>query len=323
MGRSTLAKAGLCAFVCLSFMSGNARAGLPSDPVHDPNFLILPDGRDLRNVKVSGAPLFLERGMGAEFGAQQKTAYFDLKNKSKSMRNYPVQWVLMDLDKGTVIDQSLTPTFKIFGASVTKIYAAATLLDLRRGRISDGELKTMSDMLVISDNNAWKAIQRLAGNGNDDRGREANWRFTQRMGYELTRGFQGNWNGMHGNELNSEEIAEFLRDTYRGNYPGAEYLWKVLFTVRTGDSRGKKYLPKSLYVGGKTGSYSGKSIDPQTGSSTGANGKPFEVEIHNHVIVFNVDNRQFALAMLANSGSDESTALLAGGLFREIHARRY
>jgi hypothetical protein len=35
------------------------------------------------------------------------------------------------------------------------------------------------------------------------------------------------------------------------------------------------------------------------------------------LLVFNIDGRQYALAVLANSGSDESAALMAGGLIRE------
>jgi hypothetical protein len=294
-----------------------AQATLPTDPVHDQNFLILPDGRDLASVNVSGVPLSLSHGGGAAFGDAQKAAYLKLKIASQTTANYPVQWVLMDLDKHLVVEQSLTPAFKIFGASDAKIFAGGTLVDKQNGLVTKDQLQIMANMLVVSSNTAWMEIQKEAGNGNDDKGREANYLFTQRMGYKNTRGFQGAWNNMHGNELNAKEITDYLYDMYHGNFKGAEFVWKLMHTCRTGAARGRKYLPASLVVGGKTGSYDGTSIDPQTGSSNGADGKPFKVAIHNHVIVFNADGHEYALAMLANSGTDESTALLAGGLFRE------
>lgn len=83
-----------------------------------------------------------------------------------------------------------------------------------------------------------------------------------------------------------------------------------MHACRTGASRGRKYMPSSLYVGGKTGTYDGSTENPETG-------KNYNVAIRNHVLIFNVLGRQYGLVVLANTGSDESAALLAGGLLRE------
>lgn len=83
-----------------------------------------------------------------------------------------------------------------------------------------------------------------------------------------------------------------------------------MYTSRTGGLRGKKYIPKSIYVGGKTGTYAGPTENPETGTS-------YNVNMRNHVMVFNINGTQYGLAIFANNGSDESVALLAGGLIRE------
>lgn len=302
--------------ICLALFIGSApaQAAMPSDPVHDSKFLELPDGRNLQSVKVSGVPLSLSRGTGQTFGAKEQAAYEKLKADSKTNPSSPVQWVMMDLDKHLVIDQSANPTRRIFGASVAKVFAAGTLLDKQGGQLSKDQLQVMSNMLVVSSNTAWLEIQRQAGGGNDDAGREANYHFTQRMGYLNTRGFQGTWGKMHGNELNASELAQFAYDMYHGSFAGAEIEWKIMHTCRTGANRARKYLPTNLFVGAKTGTYDGSTIDPETGKNT-------TVHVRNQVVLFNSGDRQYAIAIMADTGSDESAALIAGGLFREHAAR--
>jgi hypothetical protein len=305
---------------CLSsalIFAVSANAAMPTDPSHDANFLMLPDGQDLRSVRVSGVALSLSHGTGESFGLKEQAAYEQIKAASKNPANKTVQWVMMDLDSHLVLDQSGDPTRRIFGASVAKVFAAGTLLDKQQGQISNAQLQVMSNMIVVSSNTAWLEIQQEAGDGNADRGREANYNFTQRMGYANTRGFQGSWNKMHGNELNASELAQYMFDIYHGNFHGAETQWKLMHTGRTGATRAKKYLPKELYVGGKTGTYDGPSINPETGGTTGDNGKPYSVRVRNQVVVFNSGGHEYAIAILADTGSDETAALLAGGLLRE------
>lgn len=306
-------------WLCLAFVFStlNAGAAMPTNPVSDPKFTILPNGKDLRTISVSGSKLSLARGRGSSFSSSARAAYQKLKEDSKTNPNHKVQWTLMDLDNHRVLDQSLSSNRKIFGASSSKIFVGGALLDKQAGALSSSQLQLMADMLVVSSNSAWTNLQKQIGGGDSNRGRQTIHEFTQRMGYERTRGFQGYWGKIHGNELTAAETAEFLHDTYKGEYPGAETLWKLMHACRTGSSRGRKYIPSSIYVGGKTGTYSGTTENPETGSTKNPDGSAYRVSVKNHVLVFNVEGRQYGLAILADTGSDESAALLAGGLIRE------
>ncbi|MDZ4678608.1 MAG: serine hydrolase [Oligoflexia bacterium] len=292
-------------------------AAMPTHPEIDNSFMTLPDGRSLKKISVKGKKLELARGGNIKFGLAEQNAYLKLKQETLTIPGHLVQWTLMDLDRHQVIAQSASARLKIFGASVAKIFTAATLLDKKNGKLSKSQLQLMADMLVVSSNTAWTELQKQIGDGYDDRGRATTHAFTQRMGYLRTRGFQGYWGDMHGNELTTEELAEFLYDTYQGNYPGAEVQWKIMHTCRTGESRARKYLPSSLYIGGKTGTYDGSTVNPETGSTQNANGTQYSVRVRNHVVVFNVKGKEYGLAILADTGSDESAALLAGGLLHE------
>lgn len=274
------------------------------------NFTKLPDGRSLSNISVRGSQLTLAKGMGESFNASQTAEYLALKKATQTDPNHPVQWVFMNLDTHEVIAQSLSADRKLFGASSSKVYVAATLLDKQNGRLSEQQLQLMSNMLVVSSNEAWTDLQAQIGDGDSNRGRELIQKFTQKMGYKKTRGFQGKLGRLHGNELTASEAIEFLYDTYHNSFPGAEIEWKLMHTCRTGASRGRKYIPSSIYVGGKTGTYDGPTENPQTG-------KIYDVAVRNHLLVFNIDGFQLGLAILANSGTNESAALLAGGLIRE------
>ena len=138
------------------------------------------------------------------------------------------------------------------------------------------------------------------------------------MGYLRTKGFQGNLGPIHGNELNAKDLVSFLYDTYHANYTGAETVWKMMHTVRTGANRGFKYIPRHIYVAGKTGTYDGPTINPETGEPTNADGSTYKVRVRHHLMVIHSKGQQYGLAILANTGSDESAALLAGGLFRQL-----
>lgn len=295
--------------------SGEPIGALPvtpgtNNPVLDANFATFPDGTKLSSISVSGERLSLSKGTGTSFTAAKKSEYEALKNASQSDPAHKVQWTFMDLDAHRVIARSLSAGKKIFGASSSKIYVAAALLDRQNGQLTASQRQLMAEMLVVSSNSAWTNLQSQIGEGSADKGRERIFDFTQRMGYPLTRGWQGYWGSVHGNELVPDEAVETLYDIYRNRFPGAEVLWKLMHTCRTGSSRGRKYIPSSIYVGGKTGTYDGPTENPETGAT-------YNVAIRNHLLIFHVGGRQYGLAVLANSGSDESAALLAGGLLRE------
>lgn len=281
-----------------------------SNPVLDPQFTKLPSGQDLSSLSVSGTKLSLTRGSGAAFTSTVRANYEALKKATQTDPTHKVQWTLMDLSSHRIVERSLSAHKKLFGASSSKLYVGAALLDKQKGSLSASQLQLMANMLVVSSNEAWTELQSQIGGGDSNKGRQLIQEFTQRMGYKETRGFQGYWGTLHGNELIPDESVELLYDLYRGAFPGAEIQWKLMHTCRTGASRGLKYIPSNIYVGGKTGTYDGSTENPETGAS-------YNVAVRNHLLVFYVGGRQYGLAILANTGTDESAALLAGGLVRE------
>jgi hypothetical protein len=272
--------------------------------------MTLPNGVNLGSISVSGEKLSLTRGTGTAFTSSLKADYQNLKKATQTDPNHKVQWTLMDLSSHQVVAKSLSSNKKLFGASSSKIYVGSTLVDKQNGVLSNSQMQLMADMLVVSSNEAWTNLQIQIGDGSADKGRELNYNFTQKMGYLRTRGYQGYWGSTHGNELIADEAVETLYDLYRNAFPGAAIVWKLMHTCRTGASRGLKYIPSNIYVGGKTGTYDGPTENPETGAS-------YDVAIRNHLLVFYVGGRQYGLAILSNSGTDQSAALLAGGLIRE------
>lgn len=291
-------------------------APLPS-PDAGREFLNLPNGKRLDHLSVKGRKLSLVTGRGAAFTERKQKEFDTLYKEGRSVEDAPVQWVLMNLDTGNVIDQSLSANMKMFGASVSKIFVGATLLAEREGDLSDRELQKLAEMISVSSNVAWLDLQRTIGDGNADEGRRKITRFTSNMGYNRTRGFQGYLGKIHGNELTASELGEFLHDTYWNRYDGAEVLWKVMHTCRTGGRKADKYLPGDLYLGGKTGTYSGTTVHPETGASKNPDGSPFRVNVRHQVVVFKHNGTQYGMALLTNKASNEHVALLAGGLFRK------
>lgn len=292
--------------LALALLPNFALAAMPTNPVVDPAFSVLPNGKTLSSLGLS-----LRKGDGKTFTPALQAKYEKLKKDSQTVKGTKVTWVLMDLDSHQIIDQSIEASRLQFGASVNKAFIAGTLLDKQRGSITSSQLKLMAAMLSVSSNKARDAIAwNEIGGGSKTKGAELIQAFTQRMGYKRTRAYGGQLHGEHGNELSALETAEYFYDVYQGRFPGAEYVWKLMHTCSTGANRARTYLPKDLYIGGKTGTYSGPTEDPETGRS-------ITVRVKHHSIVFNYGGRQYALTIFANTGEEETTAILAGGLLRE------
>lgn len=280
-------------------------------PASDSDFMTLNDGRSLELIKVRGSALKPRKGTGNSFTNSHWGKYLGIKKKSEASMDHKTHWAIMNLDTHKLLANSANGNRKIFGASSSKIYVAATLLDKQGGNSSDDQLQDLAEMLVVSSNSAWVSLQKEIGGGSANKGRELNYNFTQKMGYPLTRGWQGYWGNIHGNELVAIETVEMLYDTYQQNYPGADVVWKLMYTCRTGANRGLRYIPDNIYVGGKTGTYDGSTENPQTGET-------YNVRMRNHVIIVNVKGVQYGIAIFSNDGSNETVALLVGGLLREF-----
>jgi len=283
------------------------------DPAMDEEqFFTLSNGTNLRSF---GGPevrklLSRQKGGGVSFGAKQEKQYCRLKKSAQ------IQWCLSDLETGNAISSSPNAGDVFFGASASKVFVAATLLDKQNGEISKKQLLLMTRMIVRSSNPAWRELQCQCGtDGSDDAGRQAVHAFIQKMGYENLRAFQG-WmtrpdgSKLHGNELNSLDVAQFLFDTYHNRYPGAEILWKIMQGTRTGSKKINKYTSSSIYIAGKTGTYHGPNESKATI-------KHAAIKARNHIAVFNINGKYYSLTILSNTGKDEDVAVLGGGLMRE------
>jgi hypothetical protein len=281
--------------------------------ITDDAFFTLDNGINLRESggKYVARVLTRVKGKGKNFGQRQRQRYCTLKTSFEQ-----IQWVLNDLETGEIISKSGNAGESYFGASSSKLFVAAALLDKQDGTLSKEQLRLMVKMIVVSGNRAWKELQRQVGeDGTNDSGREAINAFVEQRGYTTTRGFQGWWKKkdgtkVHGNELNTMELSRFLFDTYHRNYKGAEVLWKIMHATTTGSKKIDKYTPKNVYIGGKTGTYHGPNESPETI-------KHKAIKAHNHAAVLNVNNKYYGISVLSNTGNDEDVAVLAGGLIRE------
>jgi hypothetical protein len=223
----------------------------------------------------------------------------------------------------------------------------------RKGRIvrkesaSDDDLDHMARIYMRSNNHSWVLLQQRIGMNekgelNADRGRVGGIEFTEKFGYFDSRAWQGDlmldpqsvsisrithtthlrkrfnvmdYDYIHGNELTAADTVKYLYDTYSARYPGAEYAWKLLYTCQTGEKKGNKYIPNTIFVGGKTGTYPGG-----IGSfgMTEVNGVKKAVGIHNHALTFHYNGTQYGIVVLTDVGTPEAVAVITGGLIREF-----
>jgi hypothetical protein len=276
-------------------------------------YFVTDNGLDLRAFADKQSLEMLERvrGKGEVFGTSQRTRYCTLKSSGA-----PVQWVVNDLETGAVISRSANAEQLYFGASVSKLFVAAALLDKQKGKFSKSQLRELVKLIVVSDNPAWLSLQRQTGeDGSDDSGRAAVQAFVEHMGYPTIKGFQG-WmerqdgTREHGNELNTLELAHFLSDTRHRKYQGADVIWEIMRATRTGENKIAKYTPEHIYLGGKTGTYSGINESPETIHLP-------TIKARNHAAILSIDDELFGISVLTNTGSNEDVAILGGGLMRE------
>lgn len=302
-----------CCLVLVLLQLAGSKAAADGNSSKEAAFFVADDGRDLRSLADAETRGLLTRahGVGTEFGDSQRARYCKLKNGGD-----PVQWVVNHLETGKLITRSANAEQLYFGASTSKIFVAAAFLDKHNGKVTQSQLGELVRMIVVSDNVAWKSLQRQTADGKSNYlGRVAVQAFVTRMGYPTIKGFQG-WmkhkDGTrdHGNELNAIEVARFLSDTYRRKYAGADVLWKIMWATRTGRNKIGKYTPRNLGIGGKTGTYSGSNESPETV-------KLPTIGARNHAAVIKHRGRTYGITVLVNTSSNEDVAILGGGLMRE------
>ncbi len=255
--------------------SSSSALSVPLYPQDAPNFFRLADGTDLKAMDTSN---LLRRRTGAGKSLSAQSAYASLKQDSK------VHWVVRDLESGSVLGESANAHQNVYGASVSKALVVAALLDKRQGKLAASEWRLAFRLLVESDNSVWSTLENLAG------GKSAVDAFTKAMGYEKTQGSRS------GNQLNARELGDFLVDVHQQRFAGAEGLLKVMSACATGAAKAVKYVPSSVLLGGKTGTWN---------------------EYQHDMRFVETGGKRTAIVVLTRRGKDEDVAVTFGGLLRE------
>jgi hypothetical protein len=219
-----------------------------------------------------------------------------------------------------MLSQSKPSKTRIFGASTSKIFVVAALLDKQKGEvltyppvpkeikdrkgillrtesISDDDIDHLARIYMKSDNNSWVLLQQRLGkdeNGelNADRGRAALIEFTERMGYHNVRGWQGDLmldpESLAASKLTSKDKLQRLFSVNEGSIHGNELTAadtaKLLYDTYTGRYAGAEYAWKMMYTC-QTGEKKGNKYFPKNifiGGKTGTfpNGRAAMSEVN-------------------------------------------
>jgi hypothetical protein len=194
----------------------------------------------LQLAKDVGITMTRNRGLD---GAFSKDIYTSNKNNPK------VYWAIYDISNDKLLAKSENATKNIYGASVPKVCVSAAAFDKNNGVLKDSDLQKVIKLLVKSDNEVWTSIQDLAG------GKDAVNSWDKKMGYTMQSARTG------GNTANAVDMCKFFNDVVRNNFKGAENIFKITSSCSTDSGRGRKCMPKEVFMGGKTGTYESSNHD--------------------------------------------------------------
>jgi hypothetical protein len=157
--------------------------------------------------------------------------------------NPDIYWAIYDITKDSLIDSSSNADENVYGASVPKVFVASAALANNKGNISSNDYEKIIKLLVKSDNDVWTPLQNLAGGGQ----KVNDW--AKGMGYnnQPARSM--------GNNANAIDMCKLYRDVCRNNFIGTEVIYRISSSCQTSTSRSRKYMPTSVYIGSKTGTY--------------------------------------------------------------------
>ena len=132
-----------------------------------------------------------------------------------SNRERKIEFLLTDLKTGETLARSQSISSNFYGASISKLFVAATYLHHTKGAVAQPDRQLLLDMLVISNNQAWKKLHRKIPALTSKSPQESIHALTQQLGLKNTRGYLGSLRGRKGNRITAEDTAKFLRALYR------------------------------------------------------------------------------------------------------------
>lgn len=247
--------------------------------IADKNFWMV-GNKDLKTIgKSAGISLSQNKGLG---NTLSDSAFKNALARPK------VSWAVYDINRNKLLAQSKNANTNMYGASVSKAVVVGCAYSKHNGTLpSNDDIGKAIRLLVVSDNSTWNALTQLAG------GDSAVNEFSDRLGL----------NGMKpaknkGNSINPIGMCLFWKDVLQNRFAGAESVFKITSSCQTHASRSRKYLPKTSFVGGKTGTWDGRYTHDSAW--------------------LNVGNNWYAISVFSDgSDSSETIALIFGGLFNQ------
>jgi len=283
----------------------------------------------------------LNKGEGNTFGSKQIKLYCKLKKEILAGKKN-IQWGLKELGKEGNLSESGNPNKTYYGASTSKIVVAASYLNKNKGPLSQKAKGHIRKLIKKSDNRSWAWLQEYNVDPNFDvesclikksskycvskDGRDQIKEFQKQIGIKNSK----LWRGNGGNYISVNDMNRFLDKSFSGSYNRSTFLLKELFYVHTSRSRADKYLPRSMSIGGKTGSWRNfnhqSMLLPIKGKfysmtilSEISFPKSFDSKIRKQLAGKNLTERQILKNISRAKGRirSENLALMTGGLTRE------
>lgn len=263
----------------------------------------------VRNVPVSSPTM----GMGKEFTKANRAHYRKLKQlTSRPDSAQKIEWILTDLESGQNIARTRNTQSQFFGASISKLFVAATFLDATRSfeDLSRTDLQSLLDMLIVSDNGAWRRLHRAVGKGKEKKSQKLIQGLLQRLGLPKTRGYLGVFEGKTGNKINAKDLNSFLIAIHRKRFRNSDQLLALMMRARLPKQGARKYIPKSVVVGGKDGRFFKEFRHPQTGISA-------VKSVYHEVLIIHFGPKTYGLTILSQYHSQADISVLCGGIVEE------
>jgi len=227
-------------------------------------------------------------GLGIKFTDALQQSYLELKN------NPNISWAVFDIDNDNFIANSDNYDQNVEGGSVPKVIAGACALHKNGGDFdSTHDMWKLQKLLVNSNNEMWPPIQKLAGGGDSVN------EWSNRMGWDNMKP------STNSRLINAKGMSYFWRDTLNKKYKGAEIIETLSYGCETGTYRIRKYLPKEIKVGHKTGTM----VTQATQLARNDSGW-----------IITLDGRRIGITVLTQyfgKSGEEKIAIMAGGLYRE------
>lgn len=210
---------------------------------NQPNFFTTSTGINLSALakKVS---ITLSRNKGSQGSGYSEAKYKAVKSNPK------VFWAIYDISNDTLLASSSNASKNVYGASVPKVVVASAALSNNNGSFkNESDYSKLIQLLVKSNNDVWTPIQNIAG------GATAVNNWAKKMGYTMQPARTA------GNNANAISMCQFFKDVCRNNFAGSEIIFKVTSSCQTSGARSRKYMPTSVYLGSKTGTYNSSNHD--------------------------------------------------------------